>query len=144
MSYTYKYPHMAVTVDVVLFALDPDGAKVLLIQRKNEPFKGDWAFPGGFVDMDETAVAAARRELAEETGVAAPELTFLGYFDAIDRDPRERTLALAFLGKAASSRLALTAGDDAAATRWFRIDDLPPLAFDHADIMDAALPRLSG
>ncbi len=139
MSFTYKYPHMAVTVDVALFAAT-DPTRILLIQRRKDPFKDCWALPGGFVDMDETAAHAAARELAEETGVTDVSLHFVSYFDAIGRDPRERTLSLAFFG-AVPKALRAKGGDDASAAKWHSIHALPPLAFDHAEIIRAALKK---
>lgn len=141
MGYTYEHPRMAVTVDVALFAADgaPD---VLLIQRGKEPFAGKWALPGGFVDMDERAADAASRELAEETGVEGVYLTFLDYFDAIDRDPRGRTLSLTFWGVAQQADTPVRAEDDAADVRWFPVTALPPLAFDHDCIVAEALRAL--
>ena len=136
MSFTYAYPHMAVAVDVVLFTGRGADRRVLLIRRANPPFQGGWALPGGYVDMDETAAAAARRELREETGVDIGDLRFVGYFDALGRDPRERTLSLAFAGEARA--VEVTAGDDAAEARWFLLSALPDLAFDHAQILAAA------
>ncbi|MBS0335158.1 MAG: NUDIX hydrolase [Proteobacteria bacterium] len=143
MPFTYDYPHMALTADAVLLA---QGAppKVLLIQRAKPPFQGRWAIPGGFVDMEERIADAAARELAEETGVTGVALNFLGYFDAIGRDPRERTLSLAFWGAVADeAAIHAAAADDAAALAWHPVDRLPPLAFDHADILAAALAAAS-
>ena len=94
--YTYNYPHPAVTADCLVFARTDEGMKLLLIQRKNEPCKGKWAFPGGFMDIDETTVDAARRELKEETGLVVGELHRVGIFDAVDRDPRERIITVAY------------------------------------------------
>lgn len=139
MSFTYKYPHMAVTVDVALFAAT-DPTRILLIQRRKDPFKACWALPGGFVDMDETAVHAAARELAEETGVTDVPLHFVSFFDAVGRDPRERTLSLAFYG-VTPRKLRAQGGDDASAAKWHSIHALPPLAFDHAEIIRAALKK---
>src|SRR5436190_23675086 len=95
-SYCYDYPRPAVTVDLVLFALDRDALKVLLIRRKHDPFAGCWAFPGGFIEMDETLQAAARRELEEETGVSfRGPLATLGVYAEPNRDPRGRTISVA-------------------------------------------------
>lgn len=134
-KYCYRYPRPAVTVDMVV--LTDDGA-VLLIKRKAEPFKECWALPGGFIDIDETLADAAARELEEETGLSGVELTQLRAFDRPDRDPRGRTIAVAFLARV-SGRPEPRAGDDAADARWMRLDDLPPLAFDHDDIISHAL-----
>jgi 8-oxo-dGTP diphosphatase len=138
MGHTYEHPRMAVTVDVVLFT-DSAAPEVLLIRRGKPPFEGRWALPGGFVGMDERLVEAAARELAEETGVSGVPLGFFGYFDAIDRDPRGRTLSLAFWGRVDKRASALRAADDAADASWFPITDLPPLAFDHDQIVAQAL-----
>lgn len=138
MPFTYDYPHMAVTADAVVLT-EGEAPRVLLIRRAKPPFAGQWALPGGYVDMDEPAAAAARRELAEETGLKDVTLSFLGYFDAIDRDPRERTLSLAFWGVAPeAARNAARAADDAADLAWHPLDRLPELAFDHAEILRAA------
>jgi len=139
MPHTYDHPRMAVTADVALFAGASDSPDVLLIARRKPPFQGKWALPGGFVDMDETIAAAAARELAEETGVETADLRFGAYFDAIDRDPRGRTLSLAFWGWLGERRVTPKPADDAADARWFPTADLPPLAFDHRDIVNKAL-----
>ena len=139
MAYTYAHPHMAVTVDAVVFGEGLDGREVLLIRRARDPFKDRWALPGGYVDIDETVAAAARRELSEEAGLDVPDLAFLGYFDAVDRDPRERTLSLAFTGRVDRDQARIKAGDDAAEARWFPVSALPELAFDHGVIIERAI-----
>jgi len=131
-------PRIAVTVDVVLFA-NTQPPEVLLIKRGQPPFAGQWALPGGFVETRERVADAAARELVEEAGIDAPALAFFGYFDAINRDPRGRTLSLAFWGAVDKSRMALRAADDAADAKWFALDDLPPLAFDHDRILAEAI-----
>lgn len=138
MLFSYEYPHMAVTVDTVVFD-GGDEPLVLLIKRANAPFQGRWALPGGYVDLGETVLAAAHRELKEETGLEGIDLIFLGYFDAVDRDPRERTLSLAFWGCVGSAAKAGKAGDDAIDLFWFPVRDLPELAFDHALVLSQAL-----
>lgn len=138
MSYTYDHPRMAVTVDVALFT-NGEAPEVLLIQRGKPPFESRWALPGGFVGIEERVADAAARELDEETGVRGVPLGFFGYFDAIDRDPRARTLSLAFRGRIDKREVALRADDDAADAAWFAITDLPPLAFDHDQIIREAL-----
>lgn len=140
MPYTYQYPHMAVTVDAVVFR-DGDAPSVLLIKRGREPHAGKWALPGGVVDMTETLLAAAHRELEEETGLSGVDLQFLHYFDAVDRDPRERTLSLAFWGVVSAGADVVAAGDDAADVVWHPIVALPPLAFDHAEVLERAVGR---
>ncbi len=135
--YTYNYPHPAVTADCLVFAHTDEGMKLLLIQRKNEPCKGKWAFPGGFMDIDETTIDAARRELKEETGLVVGELHRVGIFDAVDRDPRERIITVAYY--TILDKLAEVSGlDDAAQAKWFSLTELPELAFDHKEILQEA------
>lgn len=142
--YCYRYPHPAVTTDVVLFTIREDSLQLLLIERGNDPFKGSWALPGGFVDIDEDLELGAARELAEETGVEGLYLEQLGTFGAPGRDPRERVISVAYLALAPETKLAVRAGDDAAAADWFPVKALPPLAFDHAEIIEVAHQRLVG
>ncbi len=134
MSYTYEYPRPAVTVDIVLFVENQNNISVLLIQRKNPPFQNQWAFPGGFMDMDETLIEAAYRELYEETGIKEVNLTQFKTYDALHRDPRHRTLSTVFYGFAGKEIEAI-AGDDAKKAQWFSIRELPLLAFDHNIIL---------
>ena len=135
--YTYKYPHPAVTADCLVFAHTDEGMKLLLIQRKNEPCKGKWVFPGGFMDIDETTIDAARRELKEETGLVVGELHRVGIFDAVDRDPRERIITVPYY--TILDKLAEVSGlDDAAQAKWFSLTELPELAFDHKEILQEA------
>jgi 8-oxo-dGTP diphosphatase len=142
--YCYRYPHPAVTTDVVLFTIRDDSLQVLLIERGNAPFKGHWALPGGFVDIDEDLEACATRELAEETGVEDIYLEQLATFGKPGRDPRERVISVAYLALAPETALAVQAGDDAAAAAWFPVKALPALAFDHAEIIAMAHRRLIG
>ena len=137
MAYTYKYPSPAVTADCVVITNEQQ-PKVLLIQRGNEPFKGCWAFPGGFMDMDETTEHCAVRELKEETGLAVSDLHQIGTYSKIDRDPRGRTISVAYL-VIIDSPVEVTGQDDATKAEWFPITNLPHLAFDHFDIMQDAL-----
>lgn len=135
--YTYKYPHPAVTADCLVFAHTENGLELLLIQRRNEPCKGKWAFPGGFMNIDETTADAARRELKEETGLGVGDLHRVGVYDAVDRDPRERVITVAYytiLDKPAE----VSGLDDAAQAKWFLLTELPDLAFDHKEILQAA------
>ncbi|HRQ87372.1 MAG TPA: NUDIX domain-containing protein [Bacteroidia bacterium] len=140
MSYTYEYPRPALTVDCVVFGFDGGDLQVLLIRRALEPFKDRWALPGGFVHLDETLDEAARRELEEETGLREVFLEQLHTFGAVDRDPRERVVSVAYYALVTPS--AATAATDAAEADWFPVASVPPLAFDHADILAAALERL--
>ena len=127
----------ALTVDVVLLAQDPP-ATVLLIERGNDPFKGAWALPGGFVEGGERVASAAARELLEETGVEAGSLQLLGVYDTPGRDPRGPTVSVVFLMRAAQE-LDATGADDAADARWFELGALPDLAFDHAVVIEDAI-----
>ena len=137
MAYTYKYPRPAVTADCVVMTREAE-PKVLLIQRGTQPFNGCWAFPGGFMNMDETTEQCAIRELEEETGMKVSELHQIGAYSKVDRDPRGRTITVAYLA-VIDAPMAVTGQDDAARAQWFPIDALPPLAFDHEDIMQDAI-----
>ncbi len=144
MEYCYQYPRMLVTVDTVIFLKDPEGSftHILLIKRKNDPFKGHYALPGGFPEMDELLCDAANRELQEETGLTGIALHQLGAFDKIDRDPRDRNIAVAFCGFTSTDNAQISAGDDAEKAEWFPLESLPPLAFDHAEIIRAVKEKL--
>ena len=137
MAYTYKYPRPAVTADCIVITRETE-PKVLLIQRGDQPFKGGWAFPGGFMNMDETTEQCAVRELEEETGLRLSKIQQIGAYSKVDRDPRGRTVTVAYLA-IVDEPIAVTGQDDAAMAEWFPIDALPPLAFDHEDIMRDAI-----
>lgn len=137
MSYTYKYPRPAVTTDCVVFTKEEE-PKVLLIQRGNEPYKGCWAFPGGFMNMEETAEECAVRELKEETGLTVTRIRQIGAYSKVDRDPRRRTVSIAYLA-IVDAPTAVSGMDDAAKAAWFPLASLPDLAFDHKDIMTDAI-----
>ena len=137
MAYTYKYPRPAVTADCTVITREAE-PKVLLIQRGDQPFKGGWAFPGGFMNMDETTEQCAVRELEEETGLRLSKIQQIGAYSKVDRDPRGRTITVAYLA-IVDEPIAVTGQDDAAKAEWFPIDALPPLAFDHEDIMRDAI-----
>lgn len=140
MPYTYQYPHPAVTADCVIFGFDGVTIRVLLIQRGLEPYKGKWALPGGFMNMDETAEQCAARELEEETGLKNTTVEQFYTFSEVGRDPRERVITVAHF---ALVRLAeVRGGDDADVARWFGLDEIPSLAFDHDRILRMALNRL--
>ena len=138
--YQYKYEHPAVTTDCVIFTYEDWKLKVLLVKRGGEPYKGKWALPGGFLQNDETAMEGALRELREETGLAASAVVELGVFSDPNRDPRERVITIAFYALVKPSEV--VGGDDADEAAWFPIDELPQLAFDHADIINAAMERI--
>ena len=144
MAYNYEYARAALTVDVVVFALDEDNLQVMLIQRNLPPFEGRWALPGGFVRVDETLDDAARRELAEETGLRNIYLEQLYTFGAVDRDPRERVVTVAYYALVNLAGHDVRASSDARNAAWFPVDDLPQLAFDHHEILDTAHARLRG
>lgn len=135
---------MLVTVDSLVFLRDISTIyKILLIQRKNSPFKGMFALPGGFVEMDETLKDAAIRELYEETGLKGIELECLNVFDEPNRDPRDRNICIAFYGFTTDENSAISASDDAENAEWVDIDMLPKLAFDHNEIISVARKKLN-
>lgn len=137
MEYTYRYPRPAVTADCIVITRDAD-PKVLLIQRGNEPYRGYWAFPGGFMDMDETTEQCAVREMMEETGLDVSELKQIGCYSKVDRDPRGRTITVAYLVVIASP-VPVRGQDDAAKAEWFSLSAIPKLAFDHDEIISDAI-----
>lgn len=142
MPHTYTYPRAALTVDCVVFGYDEGELKVLLIQRGLDPFKGRWALPGGFVRVDETLDDAARRELDEEAGLSKVFLEQLYTFGAVNRDPRERVVSVAYYALVKLSKHNVRAATDAASAGWFPVSNALKLAFDHADILATALARL--
>lgn len=135
MKHCYDYPRPAVTADIIILKTTNTRQSVLLIKRKHPPFEGMWALPGGFLEMDETLEAAALRELQEETGITGVELKQFHTFSKVDRDPRHRTITTVFIGFT-DDTISIEAGDDAAKAQWFLMDKLPPLAFDHGEVMD--------
>ena len=138
MSYTYKYPRPSVTCDCIVITREKS-PQVLLIQRGAEPYKGCWALPGGFMDMDETAEQCAVRELKEETGldVDINDVIQVGAYTTVDRDPRGRTVGIAYLTRI-DHPVEVTGLDDAANAQWFPLDKLPALAFDHQEMLEDA------
>lgn len=141
---TYQYPRPALSVDCVVFRLDEDDLKVLLIKRNLQPFAGTWATPGGFVQIDKTIEEAVARELQEETGLHKVFLEQLYTFGAIDRDPRERVVTVAYYALVNILDHAVQAATDARDAAWFPVSDTPTLAFDHEEILRVALERLKG
>ena len=143
MSYTYEYPRPAVTVDCIIFGLDESQQlKVLLVRRKLPPFAGQWALPGGFVQMEESLENAARRELQEETGMTNVFMEQLFTFGLPDRDPRGRVISVAYYALVNLVEHPIKAATDADRADWFSLNQVPPLAFDHASILETALARL--
>ncbi len=134
LKYCYEYPRLAMTVDAIIVAKRDNADWVLLIERKFEPFVGWWALPGGFVGMGETLSEACQRELEEETGLKEIALTQFFTFDAIERDPRHRTVSTVFYGSVTET-IPVLGGDDAAKAEWFPICSLPEMAFDHGEII---------
>ena len=142
-KYVYDWPRPMVTVDAAVFTFSGDKAKVLLINRGNEPFKGKWALPGGFVDMDEELEDAVVRELAEETGLTGVQLEQMRTFGTVGRDPRGRQFTIVFMGIATEGQDKIKAGDDAAKAKWFDIENLPKdMAFDHNEVVRFAIEKL--
>ncbi|HEY4242281.1 MAG TPA: NUDIX domain-containing protein [Kofleriaceae bacterium] len=144
MTHSYEYARPALAVDCVVFGLDENDLKVLLIQRKLAPYQHAWALPGGFVRVDETVDAAAQRELVEEAGISDVYLEQLYTFGALTRDPRERVVTVAYYALAKLSDHRIRAATDAIGVGWFALDDLRSLAFDHAAIIERAHERLRG
>jgi 8-oxo-dGTP diphosphatase len=150
MVYKYDYPAHYVTVDSVVFGVeavrgptrDSFDLKVLLIERGLQPFRGKWALPGGFVKPDESLDAAVARELEEETGVTRAFLDQLYTFGAPDRDPRGRVISVAYMAAIHLAAATLRAGTDAARARWFKVAELPALAFDHPQMVELGIARL--
>lgn len=140
LKYCYRYPHPAVTADCVIFGYDENNIKVLLIQRGNEPYKGHWAFPGGFMNIDETAEQCALRELEEETGLKDVKVEQFYTFTDVNRDPRERVISIAYYGKIQLSNV--KGSDDADDAQWFSLDEIPNLAFDHDLVLSKALEKI--
>lgn len=140
--YTYKYPHPAVTTDCVIFGFDGTSINILLIERGIEPYIGTWALPGGFLNMDETVEEGAKRELHEETIVEDVYLEQFHVFSTVDRDPRERVLTIAFFALVGKDKFEIIAGNDANNAQWYEWNNLPPLAFDHAEIIRMAREKL--
>jgi 8-oxo-dGTP diphosphatase len=144
-KYVYEWPRPMVTVDAVVFRRATGGTEVLLINRKHEPYKGKWAVPGGFIEMDEELEAAVARELQEETGLTAVKLQQMRTFGKCGRDPRGRQISIAFTGTVNEGQDKIKAGDDAVKAQWFDIENLPEdLAFDHDEMIACGIEKLKG
>jgi 8-oxo-dGTP diphosphatase len=142
-KYVYQWPRPMVTVDAAVFRFARGKAWLLLGERKKEPDKGQWAIPGGFIEMDEELEDAVARELKEETGLTGIPLKQLRAFGTVGRDPRGRQITVVFTGIAGKGQAAVRGGDDAAEAKWFPIDRLPDnLAFDHDRVARVAIARL--
>lgn len=146
MPYTYKYPRPSVTVDCIIFGLNLEKRelKVLLIERGEDPYKGSWALPGGFVDMGEDLDSAAYRELEEETGVRDVFIEQLYTYGNPNRDPRGRVISIAYYALVNLAEHPVQAASDASKADWFLLDEMPQLAFDHDEILKMAVERLRG
>jgi 8-oxo-dGTP diphosphatase len=144
LPFTYEYPRPALTVDCVVFGLDEEDLKVLLIQRDLPPFQGQWALPGGFVRMEEALDDAARRELREETGISDVYLEQLFTFGDVERDPRGRVVSVAYYALVNLADHRVQAATDARDAAWFAVSDVPSLSFDHDKILGVASQRLKG
>ncbi len=143
-KYVYDWPRPMVTVDAVVFAVTAGSIKLLLIKRGNEPFKGQWAIPGGFVGMDEELEDAVARELQEETGLTGVRLEQMHTFGTVGRDPRGRQITIVYMSIIKEELDRVKAGDDAAMAQWFDIDNLPPnMAFDHNTVARFAIEKLN-
>jgi 8-oxo-dGTP diphosphatase len=142
-KYVYDWPRPMVTVDAVVFARRQEKTRVLLIRRGKEPFKGKWAVPGGFVNMDEELEDAIARELEEETGLTGVHLEQMRAFGTVGRDPRGRQITIVYMGVVGEGQMELKAGDDAAHAEWFDLNELPEdMAFDHDEVVRFAIEKL--
>ena len=142
-KYIYDWPRPMVSVDAMVFGFFRSEARVLLIQRGREPFKGKWSLPGGFVEMKEELEDAVERELAEETSIAGVPLEQMHAFGNVGRDPRGRQITIVYMGIATKGLTRIKAGDDAAKVRWFNIEKLPKdLAFDHNEVIKFGIKKL--
>jgi 8-oxo-dGTP diphosphatase len=141
MAFTYQYPRAATTADAIVFRRKANKPELLLIQRADDPFKNQWALPGGFLNMDETLEECVLRETEEETGLRGLKFEQLAAFSSLNRDPRHRTITIAFFAWAKENQQA-KAGSDAKNLAWFSLDQLPVLAFDHDEIIKAAIKKL--
>lgn len=143
-SYNYRYPHPAITADCLLFAYSEGKLQILLIERGGEPYKGYWAIPGGFMEMDETTESCARREMFEETKIKLDYLKEVKSYSDVNRDPRERVVTITYCTLERKENITPEASDDARNVKWFDIDALPSLAFDHNQMIKDSIKTLTG
>ncbi len=143
MVYTYNYPRPSITIDIALFCKMNNNWSILLIKRGQEPFKNSWALPGGFVDIDEELMDAAKRELKEETNLSINNLYQFKTYGTLERDPRGRTISIVHWGIILEANSKARGGDDAKEAKWFLLEKLPNLAFDHENIIEDAITQLS-
>lgn len=143
MNYTYEYERAANSADIAVFRKNDRQTEILLIRRKNEPYRGMWALPGGFMEMDESLEVTAVRELEEETGLKNISLTQYRTFSQVNRDPRTRVITTVFYGMAEFKHSSAAGRDDAEEARWFPIRELPPLGFDHKEIVAGLIPLVT-
>jgi 8-oxo-dGTP diphosphatase len=141
LNFSYEYPRPAVSADIAVFRKTGQSLEVLLIQRKNPPYQGMWAFPGGFLEIDETLEETAARELEEETGLSNVELEQFKTFSNVDRDPRTRVITTVFYGMVPIENSYAKGSDDAEKAEWFSVDKLPQLGFDHGEILRDILEK---
>ncbi len=143
-NHAYEYPRPALASDCVIFGFDGGELNLLLLEREKEPYKNKWALPGGFVFMDETTEACAKRVLFEKAGIKNMFIEQLYTFSDIDRDPRERIVSVAYFALVNKHQYELVAGRDTVKAEWFELSKLPKLAFDHSKILKVAVQRLKG
>lgn len=143
-KYQYDYERPALATDCVIFGFDGGELKLLLLEREKEPFKNKWALPGGFVFIEETTEACAKRILMEKAGIKNVFVEQLYTFSDIDRDPRERIVSVAYYALVDKKQCELVAGRDTVKAEWFGMSELPKLAFDHGKIVKTAIQRLKG
>lgn len=139
MKYSYEFEMMGVTTDIIVTRNNQ--SEILLIKRKDDPYKNTWALPGGYVEINETFMDAAYRELYEETHIKQIELTHVGHADAVERDPRGRTVSIIYKGELHNNQEIAQAGDDAKEVLWFSLETLPDLAFDHKEIIEKNIEK---
>lgn len=141
MSFTYKYPRPAVTTDIIIIKKHNGSKHIMLIKRLNSPFENSWALPGGFVDKNEALQIAAKRELKEETSISNAKLKQFKTYGDPGRDPRGHTISVVYYGQINDPLFTPKAGDDAKEVKWFNVNSLPELAFDHAKIIQDFLHK---